>query len=230
MEEKNGGKMEYNMLIPPDYTPIQVIVPNDNQCLSIYNIWKNIYSTNETFYSYVSCISLAKKYNLIYALIKTDKLKEINFPYTEVPISSAGNIEFYKLNENNYLVIKEENNIKEIVTFDGSQSWYQNGKLHRDNDLPALILPNGSQFWYKNGEFHRDSDLPALVYSNGRQEWYQNGRIYRDNGLPAIITANGTQYWYKNGELHRDNDLPAVINPDGRKLWYKNGIIYDYPS
>jgi len=166
------------MIISTNYTPIQFIIPDDNQCLSILDIWENIYHTNQDTYSYISHVSLAREYNLIYSIIKTDKLKEINYPYTEVPTSSAENIEFYKLDNAYDLVLKEENNIQEIVSFDGKQAWYQNGKLHRDNDLPSEIHADGSQLWYKNGERHRDNDLPAVILENGRKAWFKNGVRY----------------------------------------------------
>jgi len=190
------------MIIPPNYTPIQIIVPDDNQCLTILDIWRTIYFTNQDIYSYVSHVSLAKKYNLIYALVKTDKLKEIKYPYTTVPLISAENIEFYKLDKHNELILKEENNIQEIIKVDETQSWYKDGKLHRDNDLPAMITTNGAQFWYKDGQSHRDNDLPAVVHKDGTQFWYRNGKFHRDNDLPAVIYISGTKYWYKNGKQY----------------------------
>jgi len=195
------------MLIPPDYTPVQFIIPDDKECSSIYNIWKNIYSTNiDTYsYSYISHVSLARKYNLIYTLIKTDKLKFLKYPYTTVPASSAENIDFYKLNKYHHLVLKEENDIQEMTDI------------------------HGTQVWYKNGEYHRDNDLPAVIYHDGRKEWFKNGSRHRDNDLPALIHADGSQKWYKNGLRHRDNDLPAVIYLNGTKYWYKNGVKYDNP-
>jgi len=218
------------MIIPSNYTPIQITVTDDNQCSSIYYIWQDIYLANRDIYSYVSYISLARTYNLIYSLIKTDKLNFLNYPYTVVPTSSAENIEFYKLNYFSELILKEENNIKEIIAFDGSQKWYKNGKLHRDKDLPALILSDRRQEWFTDGLRHRDNDLPAIIHPDGTQKWYQNNQSHRDNDLPAIIHADGTQEWYKDGLIHRDNDLPAIIYTSGSKQWYKNGLRYDNPS
>ena len=218
------------MLIPPDYTPVQITVPDDNQCNTIYNMWHNIYRTNQDTYSYISYISLAVKYNLIYALIKTDNLKLLRYPYTVVPLISSGNINYYKLNNTYQLVLKEENNIQEIVTFDGSKFWFKDGNLNRDNGLPAAIYTDGTQAWYQNGEYHRNNDLPAIIYADGTQLWYQNGNLHRDNDLPAIIYPDGSQAWYQNGRYHRDNDLPAIIYFDESKLWYKHGVKYDYPS
>jgi len=190
------------MIIPTDYTPIQIIVPDDKDCISIHDIWSTIYYTNIDTYSYISHVSLARKYNLIYTLIRTDKLTYIKYPYTTVPLISAENIDFYKLNKNIHLLLKEENDILEIVAFDGSKYWYKNGKLHRDNDLPALIKTNGAQFWYKNGKPHRDNDLPAVTCESGSRYWYKDGLRHRDNGLPAIIHRDGSQKWFKHGEQY----------------------------
>ena len=218
------------MLIPTDYTPVQIIVPDDKDCHTIYTIWTNIYLTNRDTYSYISHLSLARKYNLIYALIKTDNLNPLKYPYTEVPLISAENINFYKLNKYYNLILKEENDILEMTNMHGTQFWYKNNNLHRDNDLPALISTNGTQEWYQNSNLHRDNDLPAVIFNNGTQEWYKNGLRHRDNNLPAIINLNGSQEWYKDGKIHRDNDLPALIWKDGRKEWFKHGVRYDYPS
>jgi len=165
------------MIIPTDYTPVQITVPDDRECVSIYIIWKNIYLTNQDTYSYISHVYLARTYNLICTLIKTDKLKEINFPYTVIPISSAENIEFYKLNNNIHLVFKEEN-ILETIDYAGAKFWYKNGLRNRDNDLPAIISANGTQYWYKDGYIHRDNNLPAVICKDGSQAWYQNGVQY----------------------------------------------------
>jgi hypothetical protein len=64
---------------------------------------------------------------------------------------------------------------------DGTQKWYQHGKLHRDGDFPAEIYPelsksfySGSQRWYKHDKRYRDSDLPAVILSDGVAIWYEN--------------------------------------------------------
>jgi len=166
------------MIIPPNYTPIQISVPDDKECSSIYNIWNNIYFINIDDYSYISHRSLAVKYNLIYTIIRTDNLKLLKFPYTVVPLISAENINFYKLNYGIHLLLKEENNIQEIIAFEGTQKWYKDGYLHRDNDLPAVIRPDGTQAWYQNGKYHRDNNLPAVIYISGTKYWYKNGVQY----------------------------------------------------
>ena len=45
-----------------------------------------------------------------------------------------------------------------IIHPDGTQEWWQNGKLHRE-DGPAIIYPNGGP-WYQNG-----IDITDLVKS-----------------------------------------------------------------
>jgi len=136
------------MFIPPDYTPVQITVPNDKDCITILNIWKNIYFTNRDTFSYISHLSLARRYNLIYAFIKTDNLKLLRYPYTVIPISSAENIEFYKLNYFSELILKEEKYIQEIVTFDGTKFWYKNTR---------------KRSWYKDSKPHN----PYLIYADG---------------------------------------------------------------
>jgi len=166
------------MLIPPKYTPVQITVPDDRLCRTILNIWEDIYQYNQDKHSYISHLSLVRTYNLIYTLIKTDKLNPLRYPYTEVPLISAENINFYKLNYTYDLILKEENNTLELINYAGTQEWYKNGKRHRDNDLPAIIHHNGTQEWYKNGKLHRDNNLAAIIYPDGSQLWYQNGVRY----------------------------------------------------
>ena len=110
-----------------------------------------------------------------------------------------------------------ENELTKIC-YNGSQSWYLNGKRHRE-DGPAIIYADGEQRWYLNGELHRE-DGPAVIGANGYQAWYLNGKRHREDG-PAIIWANGYQAWYLNGQLHRE-DGPAVIWANGSQRWYLN--------
>jgi hypothetical protein len=119
-----------------------------------------------------------------------------------------------------------DNDLPAVIFSNGGQKWYKEGNLHRDNDLPAIIRYNGSQYWYKDGNCHRDNDLPAVIFSDGSQEWYKNGELHRDNDLPAAILSNGSQYWYKNGNLHRDDNLPAIIRYNGSQEWWKKGQQY----
>ena len=59
------------------------------------------------------------------------------------------------------------------VTYEnGSQSWYDNGALHRENG-PAIVQPDGRQEWYIKGKRHNVSG-PAIKYPSGRRAWYLN--------------------------------------------------------
>ena len=88
-------------------------------------------------------------------------------------------------------------------------------------DGPAIIRADGTQFWWQNGKIHRE-DGPAVIYPDGTQEWWQDGDRHRIDG-PAIIDADGTQFWWQNGKIHRV-DGPAIIRSNGTQEWYQNGI------
>ena len=79
---------------------------------------------------------------------------------------------------------------------DGTQKWYQSGKLHR-TDGPAIIRPDGSQEWWLNGKRNR-IDGPAII-RYGTRIYYQNSILHRTDG-PAIIHEDGNKYWYLNGK------------------------------
>ena len=113
----------------------------------------------------------------------------------------------------------------------GRETWFINGKLHRDQDKPAFIWYSvskksnqKSKYWYQNGELHREGDQPAVITSAGTQEWYKHGKRHRDGDNPAVITYNGIRRWYKNGVLHREGN-PAVILNDDVKFWFLNGEL-----
>jgi hypothetical protein len=58
------------------------------------------------------------------------------------------------------------------VYFNGSKSWYLNGKRHRE-DGPAFEGANGDKSWYLNGKSHRE-DGPAVEWADGYKAWYLN--------------------------------------------------------
>lgn len=62
------------------------------------------------------------------------------------------------------------------VYADGSKSWYQNGKCHRE-DGPAIEWADGSKYWYQNGKYHRE-DGPAIEKADGTKYWCLNGKEY----------------------------------------------------
>ena len=43
-----------------------------------------------------------------------------------------------------------KNKNKTLLAPDGTQYWYQYGKLHRNNDKPAIIDANGTKYWHKH--------------------------------------------------------------------------------
>ena len=111
--------------------------------------------------------------------------------------------------------------IEHVVDPDGTQSWWTNGKLHRE-DGPAKINSDGSEYWFKNDIPHRE-DGPAVIDKFRRaKEWRINGKLHREDG-PAYIRDDGYQEWHLNGQRHRENG-PAIIYPDGLQLWFLNDI------
>ena len=245
-------KLKININIK--YSIIMIRVPDDESCETLKNIYVLIRSSVKKP-TYVSHIELSRKYNIIYALVRKSIIDEIkksldekNIILTEVPLSSAENIEFYKLAALHIIVnengcrgkidyhgkekwvkngkIHRDNDLPAIISANGTRIWYKDGEQHRDNDLPAVINPDGSQAWFKDGKRHRDNDLPAVIHADGSEEWWKNNKVHRDNDLPALIEADRTQSWYQNGKAHRDNDLPAVVKTNGLRFWYKNNKLH----
>jgi hypothetical protein len=109
----------------------------------------------------------------------------------------------------------------------GTQQWYQNGRLHREGDLPAVQSPT-RQLWYREGLLHRDDDKPA-VQEECEWKWYRLGKLHRDHDKPAVMNGSG-QKWYCDGELHREGDKPAVVRNDayggGYEAWYWRGKLH----
>jgi hypothetical protein len=132
-----------------------------------------------------------------------------------------------------------------------TETWYLDGKKHRDGDEPAVVttdlsLPkeaacnkewwkhgllhrDGDQpavagqylAWYKNGKCHRDNDQPAVIRANGGFEWLKDGKMHRDGDEPALV-ENGDMHWFKDGKRHREGDKPALIEKNGSMHWYKD--------
>ena len=95
-------------------------------------------------------------------------------------------------------ILNGKNKMNPIISSTGTQSWYKDGKLHRENG-PAVILTNGSQFWYKDGKLHRENG-PAIIYSDGKQYWFQNDKLHREDGPAVNSPIDEYQAWYKNGK------------------------------
>jgi hypothetical protein len=64
------------------------------------------------------------------------------------------------------------------VYANGTKSWYQNGKRHRE-DGPAIERANGTNLWLLNDNLHRE-DGPAIEYPDGRKYWFLNGDEYTE--------------------------------------------------
>ena len=101
-------------------------------------------------------------------------------------------MKFTKKLSPNWVDLHDESGLRFRKYNDGTQRWYQNGKLHRDHDLPAIVWAGGTKEWWKNGERHRDNDLPAVVWADGTQEWWKKGERYIEN-FAEIIAASSLE-------------------------------------
>jgi hypothetical protein len=70
-----------------------------------------------------------------------------------------------------------------------------NGVLHSLDDLPRIM--DNRQTWYHDGKFHRDEDDGPAIIQGALQGWYQRGLLHRSNG-PAVINGNHRK-WYQHG-------------------------------
>jgi len=140
------------------------------------------------------------------------------------------------------------NDLPAVITFDGKQEWWVNGKRHRENDQPAIIQTGrrGSHYsrkeWWVDGKQHREGGLPAVIWGDGRKEWWVHGELHREGNKPAIVYGperfNSKEYWV-HGKRHRDNG-PAIdktysnISDDPglsyEKKWFINGKEIEPPN
>ena len=110
-------------------------------------------------------------------------------------LKSSKDIVYKKLN-------KRSTNGPNLITANGTEQFYENGKAHRDNDLPAVIFKTGGKRYYTNGVKYRE------IWPDGREEWYKNDVLHRDGNLPAKITADGEKQYFHNGKR-----VQAIISP-----------------
>jgi hypothetical protein len=102
----------------------------------------------------------------------------------------------------------------------GNKYWLNNKDQFHREDGPAVEHYDGTKSWYLNGKHHR-LDGPAVEYSNGSKAWWFNGKLHREDG-PAIERANGDKEWWINDKLHR-LDGPALEIIDEPKEWWIDG-------
>jgi len=81
-------------------------------------------------------------------------------------------------------------------------------------EYTVKVWGNGSESWYLNGKLHRE-DGPAREYASGDKFWYLNGKLHREDGPAVEWPNNGTKYWYLNDkevtkEEHKRMTSPVV--------------------
>jgi hypothetical protein len=92
-----------------------------------------------------------------------------------------------------------------IQRVDGTEEWYENGKLHRMNG-PAVTYSDGTKIWYQKGMMHR-LDGPAIIFANGDRKWYKWGKLHCENS-PACSYISGENEWWIEGK--RKYVLPQI--------------------
>lgn len=76
---------------------------------------------------------------------------------------------------------------------------------------PKLIIsPNGTQEWWLNGKLHRE-DSPAIIYPDGTEEWRLNGKYHREDG-PAFVDADGSKEWWLENKAYTFGDWCLLID------------------
>ena len=105
--------------------------------------------------------------------------------------------------------------------------WFDtDGKLHRA-DGPAVMTINGYEAWYWQGKRHCSGNGPALVDPcAGRLEWYEHGRCFRRRGGPSRIEDRGVLCWTNERGLAHRLDGPARYTPDGIVMWCYDGLTH----
>lgn len=111
------------------------------------------------------------------------------------------------------------------------ESYYTNGKLHREGDYAALFSYNSNGRitevqYYKNNKLHRDVDYPAHItyYDNGNKKYeayYVNGkldRIHENNKNDSEEILNLCSITYYPSESNKNGSIM-------KKEYYKNDRI-----
>ena len=98
-----------------------------------------------------------------------------------------------------------------VLTYDGVEFWFLNGKLHRKGN-PAIIAPyNGNREWWLRYKRHRKK-LSSYENNYAHKEWWINGKLHREDG-PAIeyYNENFDMHWYLDGEEYTEQEYKKKI-------------------
>ncbi|UYZ34966.1 hypothetical protein OD350_22365 [Clostridium beijerinckii] len=126
--------------------------------------------------------------------------------------------------------------------FVANETWFKNGKEHRDGDLPSYIsyFQDGEikqKIWRRDGIVYRADDKPTVEFYNGSRGTYEELQKFYAGELKLTNQLHELE-WHKDGKLGRNNDLPSVIDYYGTgelkaEQWFENGKRHrdsDLPS
>lgn len=120
--------------------------------------------------------------------------------------------------------------------------------IESEEDYKVEYFPNGNkkyETWYKNGKEHRDNNLPSsILYSNEGEimklSYCNNGLPFRENDLPNsifyhfmpdCIGKKWIEFWENADSYHRENGKASLIEyyTNGtvkNEEYYYNGILF----
>lgn len=108
-----------------------------------------------------------------------------------------------------------------VCDADGTQRWYQDGRLHR-LDGPAVLSADGSVWkWYKDGMQHRENGPGE---SDGRYLYYFfDGKLHREDGpVMESLGEKCEQFFFLHGKPFLIDDyLSALEVTDAEKVHLK---------
>ena len=103
------------------------------------------------------------------------------------------------------------------------QSWFLDGRHHREHDLPAIVSSSGARLWYQYGNTYRVHGRPTEIAHDGNCVWKRRFELHRGRDRPAVIHNDGFRQWYRHGQLHRGHGVPAAISPRGSRSYHVRG-------
>lgn len=126
-------------------------------------VWYKLYLYDDEFHKYARTNVAISEFIQLFA---KKEIIHIKNGYSQIQTSILGII--HSLND------------EPAIEYSNKKLWYYGGLIHRDDDKPAIIMKNSngiSNSWYKNGKKHRENK-PALICSSGCVHYYNNGKYY----------------------------------------------------
>jgi hypothetical protein len=164
---------------------------------------------------------------------------------SEVLMSGSGEIRRHVIDAQGVKTLHSDGVLPALVDAEGTQFWYDHGKLRRPDGLPTKVLASGMELWTD------DAGVPCRSKTvDGVETWYANGiavrevrvrdgetrhfaiaedgskTLHRDGDLPAYVDKECTEHWYQFGNLRRAGGLPTICRVSGVQVWTdEKGVV-----